>query len=152
MLLFDGKNCNITLQGGKDTRRGERLRSSLASYPRQHTWNLLKESSSNTSICLAVMRWPGKQVHFHLWGWEYGQAESKCEACPAHRRRSAIFIFQRCKELLSFLINFLKKFKCHQTHVGCTAFGTSKCWYALCSETLCTFAKLVSCKVIGPLD
>lgn len=25
MLLFDGKNCNITLQGGKDTRRGEQF-------------------------------------------------------------------------------------------------------------------------------
>lgn len=96
MLLFDGKNCNLTLQGGKDTRTGEGLRSSLASCLRQHTWNLLKEPSSNTSISLAATtRWPGKQVHFLLWGREYGQAGSKCEACPACRRRSAIFIFRQ---------------------------------------------------------
>lgn len=96
MLLFDGKNCNLTLQGGKDTRRGEGLRSSLASCLRQHTWNLLEESSSNTSISLAATtRWPWKQVHFWLWGREYGQAGSKCEACPACRRRSAIFIFRQ---------------------------------------------------------
>lgn len=29
-------------------------------------------------------------------------------------------------------------------------FEPIKCWYALCSEILCTFSKLVSCKVIGP--